>query len=157
VIYRRYINARLSGQTAFAEFCEGNLKTGTKAVTGEIILPGVNFNEALAVTAIDAAVAEIDTFNRPSVAREVDYTAAASLVESMAQVGAEFFVVAKRHDHIRHFDRRVFNPDLKLPESAFCAPDLDPIMIASKVYFPRAQAFPATRIRCARQSSRDQK
>jgi hypothetical protein len=132
---------------------QSNLKTDT----GEIILPGVNFDDALAFTAIDAAVVEIDTLNGPPLAREVDHTDTGSLVESMAHGDFEFFVVAKRNDHVRYFDRRVFDPDLKLPEPSFCAPDLDPIMIASKVYFPRAQAFPATGIRCARQPGHDQK
>jgi hypothetical protein len=106
-----------------------------QTVSGGIILPRVNLDEALALTAIDAAVVEIDTPDRPSLAREVDHTDTGSLIESMAQSGAEFFAVAKCHDHVRYFDRRFFNPDLKLPESAFCAPDLDPITIASKVYF----------------------
>jgi hypothetical protein len=139
---------RLSGQTEFAELCEGNIKESTKlghrfrgsptwkTIIGEIILPCVHFDEAFAFTAFDAAVPEIDTLDRPSLAREVDYTATASLVKSMAQIGAEFFIITKRHHHIRDFDRGVFNPDLKLPESSFCAPDLDPIMVAPKVYLP---------------------
>jgi hypothetical protein len=117
------------------------------------VLPCVHFYGALAFPTTDAAIFKIDTLNCPSFAGEVDYAGARAFGESMAHSRAEFLVVGKGYDHVRYFDRRVFDSDLKLPKSSFFPPNLDPIVIASKVYFPRAQAFPTTGIlRGVRQS-----
>jgi hypothetical protein len=104
------------------------------------ISPSVNFHCASALAAVDAAIVKIDTLNCPSFTREVDYTDTGSFGKAMTDFHLIFLIVREGYYHIRYFDRGVFNSDLKLPKPAFAAPDLDPIMIASKVYFPFAQA-----------------
>jgi hypothetical protein len=67
-------------------------------------------------------------------AGEVDDTAAGSFREFMPQFGLEGFIVSKCHDHIRDFDRCIFNPNLNLPKPALASAHIDLVVIISEIH-----------------------
>jgi hypothetical protein len=110
---------------------------------GVVISPSIDFHSTSTLAAVDAAIFEIDSLDRPAFAGEVYRTTTCSFGEAVTQVWAEFLVIAEGYHHVGYFDWRVFNLDLKLLVSTFAPPDLDLIMVASEVDFTLAQTFPA--------------
>jgi hypothetical protein len=98
------------------------------------LLTPAHFNSSFAFAAIDALVIEIDSLDGSTFAGEVDDTAPGSLREFMPQFRLEGCIVAKCHDHIMDFNRRILNPNLKLFKPALASAHVDLVVIISEIH-----------------------
>ena len=60
--------------------------------------------------------------------------ASGSFREFMPQFGLEGCIVAKCHEHIIDFDRRILYPNLKLFKPALASAHVDPVVIIFEIH-----------------------
>ena len=94
--------------------------------------------------AIDAAIHELDSVNRSSISRQVNHVAAVAFTKLRPDVRSKCFMIAKGHDHLANFDRRISDFDTQLPERAGSPLDLEAIAIIVKIYLLLTQQLPLT-------------
>ena len=113
--------------------------------TSTLPLSAVDFHFPFALARADAAVSEVDSFDRSAITGKIDNVRARSLSKAKARSRTESLIVTESDNHIEHFDRSVFDSYLKLAEAAFAPANLDAIVIATKIDVARAQSFPTRR------------
>jgi hypothetical protein len=101
--------------------------------TSSLPLSAVDFHFPFALARADAAVSEVDSFDRSAIAGKIDNVRARSLSKAKARSRTESLIVAESDNHVVHFDRGVFDSYLKLPETTFALSDLDAIVLAAKI------------------------
>jgi hypothetical protein len=104
----------------------------------------VHRNPCFSLSAIDAAIIEIDLTDSPPVSGEVDNPGSRTLGKPVTQVWPEGLAVGEGYDHVVHLNRRAFHPDLELPIAPLTPPYFDAVMVTFEIDLAPTHKLPPT-------------